>query len=90
LNHQLCKKPVQVMRCSLFNVRSVGEDAQNWNWEHLDVIHVEPVHREFRGTVISAGPPLQVEMHYSPFKLSSFDSDLVLKGLAEYANLDFV
>jgi len=78
------------MHCSLFNVRSVGEDAQNWNWEHLDAIHAEPVDREFRVTVMSAGPPLQVEMHCSPFKLSSFDSDLVLKGLAEYANLYFV
>ena len=78
------------MRCSLFNVRSVGEDALNWDWEHLDVIHAKSVDREFRVTVMSAGPPLQVEMHYSTFILSSFDSDLVLKGLAGYANLYFV
>ena len=90
LNLLLCKKPVQVMRCSLFNVKLVGEDALNWNFEHLAVIHAKAVDREFSVTVKSAGPPLQVEMVYSNSRFSSFNRDLVVKGLAEFVNPDFV
>ena len=88
LNLLLCKKPVQVVRCSLFNVKPVGEDALKWNFEHLDAIHAEAVGREFRVTVTDAGPPLQVEMLDSFF--SSFNKDLVMNGLAELVNPDFV
>ena len=90
LNLLLCKKPVQVLRCSLFNVKPVGEDALEWNFEHLDAIYAEAVDREFRVTVMSAGPPLQVEMVYSNSRLPSFNRDLVEKGLAEFVNPDFV
>ena len=90
LNLLLCKKPVQVMRCSLFNVKPVGEDAQEWNFEHLDAIHDKAVDREFSVTVMSAGPPLQVEMVYSNPRLSSFNRDLIENGLAEFVNPDFV
>ena len=90
LNLLLCKKPVQVLRCSLFNMKPVGEDALDWNFEHLDAIHAEAVDREFRVTVMSAGPPLQVEMDYSNSRLSSFNRDLIENGLAEFVNPDFV
>ena len=90
LNLLLCKKPVQVVRCSLFNVKPVGEDALKWNFEHLDAIHAEAVGREFRVTVMDAGPPLQVEIVLSTFKFPSFNRDLVEKGLAEFVNPDFV
>ena len=90
LNLLLCKKPVQVMRCSLFNVKPVDEDALKWNFEHLDAIHAEAVDREFSVTVMRAGPPLQVEMVYSTSRFFSFNRDLVVKELAEFINPDFV
>ena len=90
LNLLLCKKPVQVMRCSLFNVKPVGEGALKWSFGHLNAIQAEAVDREFRVTVMSAGPPLQVEIVLSTFKFPSFNRDLVEKGLAEFVNPDFV
>jgi len=90
LNLLLCKKPVQVIRCSLFNVKPVGDGALKWSFGHLDAIQAEAVDREFRVTVMSAGPPLQVKMDYSNSRLSSFNRDLVVKGLAEFVNPDLV
>ena len=90
LNLLLCKRPVQVMRSSLFNVKPVGEGALEWNFEHLDAIFTEAVDREFRVIVMSAGPPLQVEIVLSTSRFPSFNRDLVEKGLAEFVNPDFV
>ena len=53
-------------------------------FEHLDAIHADAVDREFSVTVMSAGPSLQVEMVYSNSRFSSFNRDLVVKGLAEF------
>ena len=90
LNLLLCKKPVQVLRCSLFNMKPVGDIALEWNFEHLDAIFTEAVDREFRVIVMSAGPPLQVEIVLSTSRFPSFNRDLVEKGLAEFVNPDFV
>ena len=88
----LCKKPVQIMRCSLHNVKPVGDGgAQKWNSEHIAAISEEAVGKTFRVTVKGAGSPLiQVQMVYSTSRSRNFNKELVLKGLAEFVNPDHV
>lgn len=86
LNLLLRKIPVQVVRCSLYNVKPVGDDALKWNLDQLSAFNLEAVGREFRVTVKSAGPPLQVEMVYSASRSRNFNRELVFKGLAEFVN----
>ena len=88
----LCKKPVQIMRCSLHNVKPIGDgSAQKWNLEHIAAISEEAAGKTFRVTVKGAGSPLiQVQMVYSTSRSRNFNKELVLKGLAEFVNPDHV
>jgi len=44
----ISKKPAQVMRCSLYDMKPVGDDALKWKLNHLLDIHLEAINHEFR------------------------------------------
>lgn len=89
LDIALEEKPVQILRCSLFNVKPVGSVHQKWNLEERIAIFKESIKSEFRVIVRAGGRALlQVTMVYSETNNSrSFNRVIVDKGLAEFVDI---
>lgn len=85
LDIALEEKPVQILRCSLFNVKPVGSANQEWNLADRIAIFKESVESEFRVIVRAGGRALlQVTMVFLGTNNShSFNRLIVDRGLAE-------
>ena len=80
LDVALVEKPVQVIRCSLHNLKPAGS-AVEWSTEDQRTILFEAAKCEFLVSVIKPGSPHQVSMVYKKTS-KSFNRELVERKLA--------
>ena len=80
LDVALVEKPVQVIRCSLHNLKPTGS-AVEWSTEDQRTILIEAIMSEFLVTIIKPGSPHQIAMVYKNVH-RSFNRDMVERKLA--------
>jgi len=81
LDIALVEKPVQVLKCSLYNLKP-PDGAAEWSTENQRAILFEATKCEFRVSIRKTGPPLQVTMIYKSAS-QSFNREMVERKLAE-------
>ena len=82
LDITLVEKPVQVLKCSLYNLKPPG-GAEEWSTENQRAILFEATKCEFRVSIRKPGPPLQVTMIYKNVS-QSFNREMVERKLGVF------
>jgi len=86
LNIDLEDEPMQTVRCTLYNLRPAGDDANGWESRipDLNEIHLLAVDQKFTVHVKAVGPPIQVTLIHNG---RNFNKKLVAKNLAEFVHI---